>query len=1076
MTRLRLKLFGGFEARGPGGQVIAFTRKRAEALLAFLALQPAQTHARDELAALLWASADGERARHSLRQVLVSLRQCLAAVRPPVLIEDGNSVAIDPKAIEVDVLAFEHRVAAGTPQSLADAVDLYRGELLAGLGTEDTAFDAWLLTRREHVREKAIQALARLLEHQRGQGRDDDAIATAMRLLAMDRTQEAVHRSLMRLYAQRGRRGAALRQYQACLTALEQELGVPPEDETRMLYRELLRADAAHAPRGAAQHQFGRAALAQPAASGTPLFGRDEELAQLRALRMAAAQGHGASVVILGDGGIGKSRLMEALVEEAEGAGVLVLLGRAWEAERNLPFGPWVNAFRAAGVVPDLACGLDARSRCELARLFPDLGASAGVETAEDHLRLFEAMAKALEHLSLQGPLVVIIEDLHWADEMSIRLLAYLTRAMAASPLLLATTARPGEVRGAPLVERTLAEIGRQPRARRIALAPISRAETLAFVSTLMRVGAGESAIRSLGEMAWRISKGNPFMVTETVRAARDTGARDLADAPRAADVVTARLDRLTGIAAQLAAVAAVIGREFDFALLARAAGLSPAEAAEGIAELVERRLLHAVGERLDFAHDHIRDAAYARLAGLHRRMLHGAVARALEEIHAADLAPQYLALGRHCYESERWERAFHYLRAAGLDAVAHSAHREAVASFEQALEAAAQLPQGPGHIRTAIDISFALRGSLTLLGDLKGTLECLRAAEPHARSLGDSALQAWISIFAGSCLALMGRHAEALEAGEQARAIVSAGKVRGLEFYWPAISLAQARFFMGDFREVQSLLRPAAAASTDDAGYRKRGVIGNPAVVSHTFLALSLAETGDFDDALAHALSALSLSERLDSPWDTGHACMAVGVVHLRRGDTSSGVPVLKRGVELTRVRDLPMGTRILTPVLGAGLAREGAFAAALEILAPVAAAPLLPYCLNFVGEAYLLADHADEAAGIAARALEHSTQRKEHGTRAWAFWLLGRIASSRALPDVAIAFEHYRRALALAGERDMRPLAAHCNLGMGELLASTGRQGHARDAFAQAGRLYEGMGMSYWTERVQTVQAGVS
>ncbi|MBI3372058.1 MAG: AAA family ATPase [Betaproteobacteria bacterium] len=1073
---MRLKLFGDFEARGPGGQAIAFRRKRAEALLAFLALQPAQAHAREELAALLWADADGERARHSLRQVLVSLRQGLAAARPPVLLEDGDSVAIDPNAIEVDVLAFERLVAAGTPRSLADAVDLYRGELLAGLGTEDTAFDAWLLTRREHVREKAIQALARLLEHQRAQSKHDEAIATAMRLIAMDRTQEAVHRSLMRLYAQRGRRGAALRQYQACLTALEQELGVPPEDETRLLYRDLLRANATQTSGGAAQPLLGRAALAQPAASGMPIIGRDEERSQLSALRMHAAQGRGASVVILGEGGIGKSRLVEALVEDAERAGVLVLLGRAWEAERNLPFGPWVHAFRAAGVVPDLAAGLDTRSQRELARLFPDLGAPPSDETAQDHLRLFEAMSKALQRLCLQGPLVVIIEDLHWADEMSIRLLAYLTRAMAGSPVLLATTARPGEVRSAPLVERTLSEIGRQPRSRQIALAPISRADTLAFVGTLMRVGTGESMIRSLGEMAWRIGKGNPFMVIETVRAARDTGTTDLADAPQAADVVTARLARLTGIAAQLAAVAAVIGREFDFALLARAADLTPAEAAEGISELVERRLLHAVGEHLDFAHDHIRDAAYARLAGLHRRMLHGAVARVLEEIHAGDLVSQYSALGRHCFESERWERAFHYLRAAGVDAAARSAHREAVASFEQALAAAAQLPQDAEHVRTAIDISFALRGSLTLLGDLKGTLDCLRSAEPAARTLGDPDLQVWVSIFTGNCLTLMGRHAEALEAGEQVRAIAAQGKVAGLEFYWPAIVLGASRFFMGDFRQAEKLLRPAAAAAADDTAYRKRGVIGNPAVVSHTFLALSLAETGDFDDALAHAMSALSLSERLDSPWDTGHACMAVGIVHLRRGETSRGVPVLKRAVELTRVRDLPMGTRILTPILGAALARDGEIAAALEILAPVAAAPLLPYCLNFVGEAYLLAGHADEAAGIAARALEHSTQRKEHSTRAWAFWLQGCIASCRAPPDAPTGLEHYRRAVALAEERDMRPLAAHCYLGMGELLAATGHQRHARDALVQAGQLYEKMAMTYWTKRAQTAQASVS
>jgi DNA-binding SARP family transcriptional activator/tetratricopeptide (TPR) repeat protein len=1070
VTQLRLRLFGGFEARNPGGQVIAFPRKKAEALLAFLVLQRGKAYAREKLATLLWGGADSDRARHSLRQVLVSLRKNLASARAPVLVEDGESVAIDLEALEVDVLTFERLITEGTPGALAQAADLYHGDLLAGLGTEDTEFDAWLLARRERVRETAVQSLARLFEHQRAQGQDDEAIATGVRLLAMDRTQEAVHRSLMRLYSRQGRRGAALRQYQGCIAALEHELGVPPEDETRLLYRELLRANATETPGKAAQPLFGRAAHTRPADPGTPLSGRDDELSQLRALCGEIAQGRGASVVILGDGGIGKSRLVEALVEYAESAGALVLLGRAWEAERNLPFGPWVHAFRTTGVIRDLAAGLDAQSQRELARLFPDLGLPPGDAPAEDHVRVFEAMEKILQRLSLQGPLVVVIEDLHWADEMSARLLAHLTRAASDRPVLFAVTARADQVSSAPLVERMLTEIGRQPGSRKIVLAPISRADTLAVVNTLMRVGAGGRAIRSLGERAWRISKGNPFLITETVRAARDAGVidQDQAAGQQTDDVVAGRLDSLTGIAAQLAAVAAVIGREFDLELLARASDLKPAEAAEGIAELVERRLLHAVGEHLDFTHDHIRTAAYTGLTNLHRRMLHGAVAHALEEINADDLASQYLALGRHCYQSERWDRAFHYLRAAGLSAAARSAHREAVASFELALAAGAQLPQNPERVRTAIDISFSLRGSLVLLGDLKGTLDCLRAAEPHARNLGDPGLQAWVSIFTGNCLTVMGRHAEAIEIGEKVIAIAAAGRVPGLKDYWAANVLGTSRFFLGDFRHSQAVLRPAAAAIVDDADYRQRGVIGHPGVISLGFLALSLAETGDFDDATAHATSALALSQRLDSTWDTVRACFTAGAVHLRRGEFSTGIPILRHGVELARIGDLPMGTRVLTPILGSGLAHIGEFAEALKILAPVVAAPLLPYCLNFVAEAYLLAGRPDEAAGIAARALEQSTGKKEQGVRAWALWLQGSIAIGRARADRSAALAHFRQALAMAEEREMRPLAAHCLLGMGKLHAAAGRPGEAGDAFAQAGRRYEEMGMAHWTKRV--------
>jgi DNA-binding SARP family transcriptional activator len=1051
MTQLRLKLLGGFEARNGDGQVLAFPRKRAEVLLAYLALHPRQAHYRDKLAALLWADADREHARHNLRQVLVSLRQCLSTAGPSLLVEDGETVAMDPDGFHVDVLAFESLVAKGTPAALTQAAELYRGDLLASVAPGEDAADSWLLARREHVREQAMQALSQLLEHQFSQGQDAVAIATAARLLTMDRTRETVHRSLMRIYARQGRRGAARRQYQACLAALEQELGEPPEAETRALYRELLNTKQTDTLNSV----FARADAALPRVSGMPLSGRGGELKLLRALCNEITHGHGASVVILGDGGIGKSRLIEALVAEAESVGALVLIGRAWEAERNLPFGPWVHAFRAAGVMPDLAASLGASSRHELARLFPDVGAAPSTVPAEDHLGIFNAMGEALRRLSTRGPLVVVIEDLHWADEMTLRLLAYMARAAAEWPVLLAATARPDEVRGVPLVERMLAEISRQPRARQIALAAISRAETLAIVGSLMQVGAGTRATRSLGARAWRNSKGNPFLAIETVRASRD--AEPGGDGRTSGHVVSGRLDRVTGVAAQLVAVAAVVGREFDLELLARASGLTPAEAADGLAELVERRLLHAVGEHLDFSHDHIRAAAYSRLTTLHRKMLHGAVARALEDLNGENLSLHYLALGRHCYQSERWDRAFHYLRAAGVGAAARSAHREAATSFEQALAAAVQLPQSPERVRAAIDVSFALRGSLTLLGDLKGTLDCLRAAEPQARVLGDPRVQAWVSIFTGNCLTVMGRHAQAIDVAEQVRAAAATGALGAIEDYWTTNVLGTSRFFLGDFRQAQALLRPAAAAAeaADEAGYRKLGVIGHPAVVSHGFLAQSLAESGDFDDALVHAANALALSERLESSWDTVRACFSAGAVHMRRGDFATGIRVLRHGVELARMRDLPMGTRVLTPLLAAGLAREGKSAEALSVLAPIAAAPLLPYCLNFVAEGFFLAGRSDEAAGVAARALARSTENNEQGVRAWALWLLG-LTGVRASPRTDTS--HFQQALELAQEHDMRPLAAHCHMAMGNFSTALGQ--------------YDAMGMSYWAKRARTAQ----
>ena len=397
------------------------------------------------------------------------------------------------------------------------------------------------------------------------------------------------------------------------------------------------------------------------------------------------------------------------------------------------------------------------------------------------------------------------------------------------------------------------------------------------------------------------------------------------------------------------------------------------------------------------------------------------------------------------------------------------------MASFEQALAAGAQLAQNPERVRTAIDISFALRASLTLLGDLKGTLDCLRAAEPHARNLGDPGLQAWVSIFTGNCLTLLGRHSEALAIGEKVIASAATRTEAGVEDYWAANVLGTSRFFMGDFRQAQAVLGPAAAAAAGEKNYRRRGVIGHPAVISHGFLALSLAETGDFDAAIDHAKRALALAQRLDSAWDTVRACFTAGAVYVRCGAFSQGFSVLRHGIELARKGDLPMGTRVLVPILGSGLAHVGETAEALDILAPVIAAPLLPYCLNFVAEAYLLADRPEEAAGVVARVLDQSTAKNELGVRAWALWLQGSIAARRTRSNETAALAHYRQALALAEARDMRPLVAHCHLGMGEVHSAAGQSGQARSALAQAHRLYAQIGMPHWTKRCEATQSAV-
>ncbi|PWC48009.1 hypothetical protein TSA6c_16185 [Azospirillum sp. TSA6c] len=233
----KLNLFGGFDLRTPAGSPIALTVRKAMGLLAYLALRPDRALFREKLAGLLWGDSPDAQARSSLRQVIATLRRTLTDDGAPVLNVQGELVALAPGTIQTDVAAFERAVAEGTPETLDEAVALYRGELLDGLSLQAEAFDDWLMVERQRLRELALAALGRQLDHALAGGATEAGVRTALRLLTLDPLQETAHRALMQLYGRQGRYTVALKQYQLCRAMLEQELGVLPEPETERVYR-----------------------------------------------------------------------------------------------------------------------------------------------------------------------------------------------------------------------------------------------------------------------------------------------------------------------------------------------------------------------------------------------------------------------------------------------------------------------------------------------------------------------------------------------------------------------------------------------------------------------------------------------------------------------------------------------------------------------------------------------------------------------------------------------------------------------------------------------------------------------
>jgi DNA-binding SARP family transcriptional activator len=913
MARLALTLLGGFQARLGAGPPLTLPTKKIQALLAYLALPPGREHARDKLAALLWGDLSQGHARHSLRQALFALRQAVAPVRPACLRIEGATIALNPDAVDIDAMSFQRLLGERTPEALAQAIELYRGDLLDGLTVQEPPFEEWLMADRERLRELAVEALAGLLTAQRAAGAVDPALQTGLRLIALDPLQESVHRTLMRLYAQLGRRGSALHQYQLCVGVLQRELGVEPEEETKLLYQEILRCGRPSDKLGSEDPIAApptRTPLHRLAvATDIPLIGREHEMVRLGAALEEVRREEGQVVILQGEAGVGKSRLIAELATEAM-RDCRVLLGRCHEAEQILPFGPWVGAIRSGNIMEATEClrSLLPQVRSELARLLPELGSDVAEsrEGAFDALKLFGAVAGLLRQLAAREAVVLVLEDIHWADEMTLRLLTFVSHRCHGSPMLVVATAREEELTDVPLLSRTLEALDREAHVARLMLKPLSRPATAHLVELLARRGRETADLLSLGEEIWRTSEGNPFVVIETMRALDQgvpTPATPTLSLPeRVREVIARRLDRLNEQSRQLVTVAAVIGREFEFALVQRAAEIDERLAAEGIEELVRRQLLQAVGDRFDFTHDRIRTAAYSQLLQPRRALCHRRVAEVLEELYASNLEPHAVTLGTHYREAKVWDKALRYLRRAGIQAVARSANREAVASFEQALIVLGHLPEAPETTALAIDLRLDLRNALRQLAELARMGERLREAELLARTLGDQRRLARIAAFMVDECMIAGDYDEAIRFGQEALSIARTLGDRSIEVV-ATFFLGRTHAARGEFSDAASLFERNVALE-GDVRYALFGAPSIQSAVSGAHLAGVLAQRGRFDEAIGQAEAAVRMAEAADHPNTLYKGCLSsvlptsvAGISHARPGSSSAASTSAERG-----------------------------------------------------------------------------------------------------------------------------------------------------------------------------------
>ena len=683
-------------------------------------------------------------------------------------------------------------------------------------------------------------------------------------------------------------------------------------------------------------------------------------------------------------------------------------------------------------------------------------------------------------------PLLLVFENLHWIDAETQAVLDSLIDSLPTARLLLLVNYRPEYQHG----------WGNKTYYTQLRLDPLPPASAEELLQALL---GDDPSLVPLKRLLVERTEGNPFFLEESVRALVETGvlvgergayrlAKSLESLQVPATVqavLAARIDRLPPEEKRLLQTTAVIGTEVPFALLQAIVELSEAELRRGLGHLQAAEFLYETSlfPELEYTFKHAltHEVAYGSLLQERRRALHAGIVEAIERLSADRLTEQVERLAQHAFRGEVWDKAVAYGRQAGTKALARSALQEAVACFEQALEALKHLPESRATQEQAIDLRFGLRNALMQLGEMRQMLDYLREAATLAEALDDQPRLGRVSAYLCRYFSDRGDHGGAVKSGQHALAVAETLGDVALQVMAHHY-LGIAYHLLGDHRRAMGLLRSNVESLGSDLLRERFGLVGLVSVVSRDWLARCLAELGAFSEGSAHAEEAVQIAEAVDHPNSLVHAYLGLGFLSLRQRDLSRAIPMLERGLDLCRVYNIRFWFPETAAALGCAYACAGRVAEALPLLeqaeqrgAALGTMGGQSLRMGYVSEAYLLAGRMQEAAQIAGRALDLARAHKERGHEAWALRLFGEVATHQAPPEVAPAAHHYGQALALAEALGMRPLQAHCHLGLGTLYAKIGRTEHARAELSTAIDLYRAMAMTFWLPEAEAALARV-
>ncbi len=772
----RAYFFGSFRLISPEDEAISLGSPTIRSLLAYLILHREHPADRRRLAYLFWPRGTETAARRNLRQYLHRIRRLTPEADEPLVLSTGSDVQFNPEMIiSSDIQKFTHYTRPeASIEELISGVNLYSGDLLADV------YEDWISSRREYYSQRMFQALERLSTRLQSLGRFEEAIQFAQKQIELDPYNEAAHRSLISLYFQNQERSQAVKHYRQLVKLLDKELGIPPMPETEEMIEAI---------------QQGRYQVGQPASPARtepdkiqkidpaiPLIGRESELSTMEASLGRVREGEGAFLLITGESGIGKTRLVQEFLLKHPQLNVISVL--CHELDINSPYTPIREMLEKALPILPEARSVSSKAVSAAVSLAPVLREkypTTGEGQNPVPAAYPDALVEIFSRVSVQeqgDPLVIIMDNLHWADTLSWNLLAQFARQLSALPILLVGLCRKEDLSADR--QQLVRTFQRNQLVEEIALPRLNAGQTKRIAEKILpSTNVDEAFYNQLHDE----TEGIPLFIIEMLKSQKESGrpfgmkalSGQQGVPAGIRQIIDSRLDRLSQECRDVLASAAVIGREFTFSFLTEISDYSSEDIIMYLEEIGSRGLFREVEQGYDFSHDKIRQVAYYNLSKARRQYYHRRVAEALE----IAIPPSSAAtLAHHYSNSDTPIKALPYFITAGEDAIRSRSYLEARQIGHQAVNLLGRVP-GPEQWAERIDLNLQLAQAYAFSGDFEQAMEVMSYTEQIAAKLKDQTRQGKVFYRSSQIFWQVG---QPLVAGDYARRTLRAAEELGDE------------------------------------------------------------------------------------------------------------------------------------------------------------------------------------------------------------------------------------------------------------------------------------------------------